>query len=86
MFALKTGEVLKFVKCSHELYFHNTDSLNYNTKNKNKINDYIAVQTVSNIKEYFTVNEIKGTDKSRAYQELLCFRCVNFQKLRKENI
>ena len=62
---LKTGEVFKFAECSNGLYFFDTDSLNHNTKIKNTINDYVAVQTVSTSKEFFTAKKIEGVDKSR---------------------
>ena len=65
---LNMGEYFKFIKCLSGLYFYVTNALNINTYTTNTTNIYVALQIVSNNKEYLIVNEIEEADKSRIYQ------------------
>ena len=67
--SLKDGRVLEFMQHQNGLYYFDTNSSN----TKTKLSHYSLLQTVSENKEYFSAQEIKGADLSRKYQEYLFF-------------
>ena len=70
---LKDGKVFEFVQHHNGLYFFDTNNPVPISKPKSELSNYSLLTTVSENKEFFSSQEIKGADLSRKFQEYLFF-------------
>ena len=70
---LENGKDFEFVQYRNGLYFFDTNKSPTISKPKSELSDYSLLTTVSENKEYFSPQEIKGADLSRKFQEYLFF-------------
>ena len=70
---LNDGKHFEFVQYRNGLYFFDTNKPFTISKPKSDLSDYSLLTTVSENKEYFSSQEIKGADLSRKFQEYLFF-------------
>ena len=70
---LEDGKIFVFTQYKNGLYFFDTKKTLNNSKPKHKLKDYSFLTTVSENKQYFSTQEIKGADISRKLQEYLFF-------------
>ena len=77
---LKDGRTFVFEQYKNGLYFIDTSKPVDTSKTKCELNNYSFLSTVSDNKEYFSQQEIKGADISRQVQEYLFFPSSNTLK------
>ena len=74
---LKDGRSFIFSPFKNGLYYFDTNSIVTNSKPKSELANYSFLNTVSDNKQFFSTQEIKGADISRQLQEYLFFPGAN---------
>ena len=75
--ALEDGRSIIFSPYKNGLYYFDTNTSVTNPKSKLELENYSFLNTVSDNKQYFSAQEIKGADTSRKLQEYLFFPDAN---------
>ena len=79
-FFLKDGRTFVFEQYQNGLYFFDTNKPVETSKSKCELTNYSFLSTISDNKEYFSQQEIKGADISRQMQEYSFFPSSNILK------
>ena len=70
---LEDGRSFIFSQFRNGLYYFDTNTIVTNSKPKSELVNYSFLNTVSDNKQFFSTQEIKGADTSRKLQEYLFF-------------